>query len=191
MDKDEKQAFKVALWCRHEGDNIIGIDGKTPWHIPEDLGFFKRLTIGSNVVCGRKTYESFPNRTLSDRRIFILTRDKEYQVADKEKHIVVNDIRFFDDFEEDLYIVGGAEIYSLFMKNNTPEIIVDNICNVPLNKGQGKTITDITEIVAQMEKKYKRLLPPFEKKDFSINIRLKKGEFVDKKILRHILECCN
>lgn len=102
---------KVAIWCRHKGDNIIGIGPHIPWHVKSDFRRFRRITTGQALAAGQKTYESFPGRTLPDRRIFVLTPEENYEVSDPEKHFVVNDVRFFKDFEEDLYIVGGATIY--------------------------------------------------------------------------------
>ena len=55
---------KIAVWCRHDGDNLIGIGAKIPWHIPSDFRRFRKLTESEALVVGEKTYESFPNRTL-------------------------------------------------------------------------------------------------------------------------------
>ena len=60
---------KIAIWCRHDKDNIIGIGPQIPWHIPSDFKRFRRITNGTNIVCGQTTYESFPNRTLPNRKM--------------------------------------------------------------------------------------------------------------------------
>lgn len=85
---------KVAIWCRHKGDNIIGIGPHIPWHVKSDFRRFRRITTGQALAAGQKTYESFPGRTLPDRRIFVLTPEENYEVSDPEKHFVVNDVRF-------------------------------------------------------------------------------------------------
>lgn len=90
------------------------------------------------MVVGQTTYESFPNRTLPNRNIYVLTLDEEYEVSDKEHHFVVNDVNFFKDFEEDLYISGGASVYKLFMTGSSklmPEIVVDCVYKGELKAG--------------------------------------------------------
>ena len=54
----ERKMTKVAIWCRHETDNLIGIGTDIPWHIPSDSKFFADVINGQDVVFGRKTYES-------------------------------------------------------------------------------------------------------------------------------------
>ena len=46
---------KVAIWCRHQKDNIIGIGSDIPWNVPSDAQKFVRMATGQNVVVGRKT----------------------------------------------------------------------------------------------------------------------------------------
>ena len=86
---------KVAIWCRHTGDNIIGIGAAIPWHVKSDFQRFRRITEGQTLVAGQKTYESFPGRTLPNRKIFVLTDDAGYEVADEKNHTAVHDIKFF------------------------------------------------------------------------------------------------
>jgi dihydrofolate reductase len=52
---------------------IIGVDGKLPWHYPEDLRRFKRLTLGGTIIMGRRTWESLPKRPLAGRRNLVLS----------------------------------------------------------------------------------------------------------------------
>ena len=73
---------KVAIWCRHINDNIIGIGPQIPWHIPSDFKRFRKMTEGCNLVAGETTYESFPNKTLPNRDIYVLTLNKDYEVSD-------------------------------------------------------------------------------------------------------------
>ena len=47
------QMTKVAIWCRHEADNLIGIGDDIPWHIPSDSRFFADVIAGQDVVLGR------------------------------------------------------------------------------------------------------------------------------------------
>lgn len=98
--------FHVVAMGRNRA---IGKDNKLPWHFPEDLKYFKKLTAGSTVIMGRKTYESI-GRPLPNRENFVLSRTQGAPHAG---------VRFFPGFDEALrevktpqvYIIGGAELY--------------------------------------------------------------------------------
>jgi len=90
----------------------LGKDNKIIWHLPDDFKRFKELTSGHYIIMGRKTFESFP-KPLPNRTHVVITRQKNYH---PEGCIVVNSIE--DAFEicpenEDIFIIGGAEIYEL------------------------------------------------------------------------------
>ena len=177
---------KIAIWCRHDKDNIIGIGPQIPWHIPSDFKRFRRITDGTNIVCGQTTYESFPNRTLPNRKIYVLTFDENYEVSDKENHFVINDIKQLKDFAEPLYICGGASIYKLFMQKMPPEIIVDCCYRGEMDKGLSGNPIDISECVEKMDKEYKQISPDYDEENVITSIRVKKGEFVDQSVLKSI-----
>ena len=54
-------------------NRVIGKEGKMPWHIPEELQSFKTITTGSNVIMGRKTFESLGNKPLPKRENLIIS----------------------------------------------------------------------------------------------------------------------
>ena len=64
------------IWAQAH-DRVIGAEGTMPWHLPEDLAHFKRTTLGTPVVMGRRTWESFPARfrPLPGRPNIVITRD--------------------------------------------------------------------------------------------------------------------
>lgn len=100
----------------------IGLNGNLLFNIREDLKHFKDITYGSDIVMGRKTYESLPN-LLPGRRHIVLTRKKRH----------VDDVIFttFDDFlshlkTKDTFIIGGSEIYEL-CANLCDQIILTHI----------------------------------------------------------------
>jgi dihydrofolate reductase len=66
--------MKIVLVAAIGENNVIGTDGKLPWHIRSDLQHFKKLTIGKPVIMGRKTFESI-GKPLKDRTNIVLTRD--------------------------------------------------------------------------------------------------------------------
>lgn len=99
-------------------NNMIGKDNSIPWFIPEDLKRFKEITMGKKMIMGRKTFESLPG-VLPGRKHIILTRNKDYKV-DNENVEVYYDfddlINKFKDNEEEVFIIGGSEIYNKFYK---------------------------------------------------------------------------
>ena len=177
---------KIAVWCRHERDDIIGIGPNIPWHIPSDFKRFRRITEKACIVCGQTTYESFPNRTLPNRKIYILTFDKNYEVSDSKNHFVVNDAKKLKDFEEPLYICGGASIYKLFMQQQPPEIIVDSCYHGDINPNLTGTPIDISESIDLMKKNYRQISPDYKEDNVTTTIWIKKGEFIPQEILKHI-----
>jgi dihydrofolate reductase len=97
-------------------NNIIGNKNNLPWHLPEDLKHFKELTLGKTVVMGRKTYESIVARLkkpLPGRKNVVITRQKDFQVPDGVLVFSSLDEVARELSSEDLYIIGGAEIFKL------------------------------------------------------------------------------
>lgn len=95
---------------------VIGGDNDLPWHLPEDLQNFKKLTMGKTVVMGRKTFESILKRLgkpLPGRKNVVITRQTDYRAA--EGVLVFHSLEEVAQAlaEEDLYIIGGAEIFKL------------------------------------------------------------------------------
>ncbi|MFN9027994.1 MAG: dihydrofolate reductase [Akkermansiaceae bacterium] len=88
-------------------NRLIGRDGALPWHLPEDLAFFKKTTLGHPVLMGRKTLESI-GRPLPKRRNIVLTRDRDWK---HEGVDVINDPSEIPKTDEKIFIIGGAEIY--------------------------------------------------------------------------------
>ena len=99
-------------------NNVIGKDNKLLWNIPEDLKHFKEITLNSKIIMGRKTFESLPG-ILPKRQHIILTKNKNYKVNSKEVKIVYDFKTIISDFydsDEEVFIIGGGEIYNLFIK---------------------------------------------------------------------------
>ena len=102
------------IWAQDK-KGAIGKDGTLPWHLPNDMKFFKTMTTGHTVVMGRKTFESMNSRPLPNRRNIIITRQKDYQVKNAEVIHSPEELNDFIDNNEDIYIIGGSEIYRLFL----------------------------------------------------------------------------
>ena len=90
-------------------NGVIG-DGLTmPWHLPEDLRFFKRTTMGHPMVMGRRTYDSMG--TLPGRRSIVVTRQRDWTAPGVEvTHSLPEALALVADAHE-VFVVGGGEIY--------------------------------------------------------------------------------
>ncbi len=95
-------------------DRVIGKGGTLPWHLPEDLAFFKRVTSGHPIVMGRKTYESI-GRPLPKRRNIVLTRDKAWSAPGVEVIHTPEELDALPELDGRVFIIGGSEIYAAFL----------------------------------------------------------------------------
>jgi dihydrofolate reductase len=95
-------------------DRVIGRAGTLPWHMPEDLAFFKRMTSGHPIVMGRKTYESI-GRPLPKRRNIVLTRGGSWAAPGVEVIHHPSELRGLPDLDGTVFIIGGSEIYAAFL----------------------------------------------------------------------------
>lgn len=87
-------------------DRVIGLDNRLPWRYPADLARFKRLTVGSTVIMGRKTWESLPKRPLVDRRNVVITRGAPEGVEHFPSLALA-----LAQISGPAWIIGGAELY--------------------------------------------------------------------------------
>jgi dihydrofolate reductase len=95
-------------------DRVIGRAGTLPWHLPEDLAFFKRTTSGHPIVMGRKTYESI-GRPLPKRRNIVLTRDPKWTAEGVEVIHRPEELGQLPGIAGQVFIIGGSEIYAAFL----------------------------------------------------------------------------
>lgn len=179
----------ISIWCRHIGDNIIGIGANIPWNVPSDAKRFRNITKEQTLVVGKKTYESFPNRTLPNRKFLVVTSNKEYEVSDIKNHQVVNDIKKLKDYPEDLYVSGGAGIYNAFFAENKlmPDIVVDCVYFGEIDNSLDGEKIAVTPSVEIMQKKYWSLPQTFELDNVKTTIWLKKGDFVEQSVVKKII----
>lgn len=93
-------------------NRAIGIDGKIPWHLSDDLRFFKRVTLGHIVLMGRKTYESI-GKPLPGRESWVVSRAGEFAGAKmfKSPEFVP---RVSSD-EREIFLIGGAQLYDALL----------------------------------------------------------------------------
>ncbi|WP_316569874.1 dihydrofolate reductase [Neobacillus sp. YIM B06451] len=98
------------IWAMDK-NRVIGNENKLPWHLPEDLKFFKRSTMGHPIAMGRKTFESI-GRPLPGRENIIITRNPDFSA---DGCTVMDSIDEFVGYskkkDEECFVIGGAEIF--------------------------------------------------------------------------------
>ena len=105
----------ISLIAALDKNNVIGRENALPWYLPEDLKRFRKLTTGKTVLMGRKTFDSIIKRNgkpLPNRKNVVVTRDQGFQAP--EGVLVYNDLNkaISDLKSEDLFIIGGGQIYA-------------------------------------------------------------------------------
>lgn len=102
----------ITLVVARAENGVIGRDGGMPWRLPEDLRHFKRVTMGTVMIMGRRTFESLPG-LLPGRRHIVLTRDPAWS-ADGAEVVRSVDEAIALAGGEPVSIIGGTEIFRLF-----------------------------------------------------------------------------
>ena len=105
---------EITIIAAVSENNVLGKNNKLIWHIPNDLKRFKKLTLGHSVIMGRKTFESIA-KPLPQRKNIILTRNKNYKAKGAVIAHNVKEALNFCENDNQPFIIGGGEIYKLFM----------------------------------------------------------------------------
>lgn len=108
--------MRLALIVAQGRNRVIGNDNKLPWYLPEDLRYFKQVTLGKPIIMGRKTFESI-GRPLPGRMNIVITRDQAWSaegvtiVNSLDEAIEVGEAQALIDGCEEAVVIGGAQIY--------------------------------------------------------------------------------
>ena len=133
------------IWAQDKNGGI-GANGKLPWHVSEDLQNFKKITINSHVIMGRKTWDSLPIKPLPKRKNIVLSSQKQ------------TNVETFDSYKKCLkklrnqsigkiFIIGGRSIYELFF-NDADYLHITNIHieGLGINEYFPKPMSDIRNL---------------------------------------------
>ncbi len=111
-------SIRLAMMAAKASNNVIGRDNKLPWYLPNDLKYFKQVTLGNPIVTGRNTWESL-KRPLPGRTNIVISRQADY-VAEGAKVVGTLDEALelaghvaHIDGQDELVVIGGAQIYAL------------------------------------------------------------------------------
>jgi dihydrofolate reductase len=103
-------ATRLTLVVAMDAQRGIGVDNKLPWHLPEDLAHFKRVTLGHPIIMGRKTFDSI-GRALPKRRNIVVTRNPGWSHEGVDAATSLEQaVAMVGD--EPASIIGGAQIFS-------------------------------------------------------------------------------
>ena len=103
--------MRIALIAAMANNNVIGKDNDMPWHLPDDLKFFKSKTVGKPVIMGRKTFESIGSRPLPNRPNFVVSRNSDLKLEGVEVFSSVDDVLATLSNVDEVIIMGGGQLY--------------------------------------------------------------------------------
>ena len=110
--------MKLCLIVAVSRNGVIGLNNQLPWHLPEDLKYFKSVTMGKPIVMGRKTYDSI-GRPLPGRTNIVITRDASWsapgvEVAQTlEAALELGATACKAAGAEEIMVIGGEQIYRM------------------------------------------------------------------------------
>lgn len=108
----------VAFIWAEAANGVIGKDGHLPWHLRDDLQYFKRRTLGQIVLMGRKTFVGMGSRALPQRDNLVLTRQADFAAPDSAITVVHSpaEALLYSAARPDqtLFVIGGAGVFSVF-----------------------------------------------------------------------------
>ena len=104
---------RLHLIFARAANGVIGKDGRLPWHLPEDMAHFRRLTSGHPVIMGRKTWDSLPPkfRPLPARTNIVVTRQPAWQAQGGLRVASLQEALELCPDGADAWVIGGAAIY--------------------------------------------------------------------------------
>jgi len=108
------QAPRLNLIYARAANGVIGQHNTIPWHLPEDLAHFKRLTLGCPVIMGRKTWDSLPARfrPLPGRLNIVLSRNPNWQAPGAQRATDLPAALALCPEASEVWVIGGAQIYA-------------------------------------------------------------------------------
>lgn len=106
--------MRVNLIYARAANGVIGVKGGLPWHLPEDMAHFKRMTAGCPVVMGRKTWDSLPPRfrPLPGRRNIVVTHQEDWDQIGAQRASSLREALSICEHEPEVWVIGGAQIYA-------------------------------------------------------------------------------
>jgi dihydrofolate reductase len=104
---------KVSLVAAVAQGGVIGREGTVPWRLPEDMAYFRAVTMGQPVVMGRRTWDSLPDRfrPLPGRRNVVVTRNPAWHEEGAERTESFEEALRLLDGSPQVFVIGGGQVY--------------------------------------------------------------------------------
>lgn len=106
---------KLSIIVAMAKNHMIGKDNKMPWHLPDDLKYFKAQTLNKPVIMGRKTFESLGSRPLPNRPNLVISRNADYVAGGAQVFGSVEAALASVNDHAEVMIIGGAQIYAQWL----------------------------------------------------------------------------
>ncbi|MGB5336578.1 MAG: dihydrofolate reductase [Woeseiaceae bacterium] len=119
----------ISIIVAASTNDVIGVRGELPWKISADLKRFKALTLGHPVVMGRRTFESI-GRALPGRQNIVITRQANYAAPGCDVVSSPADALSAAGDVDEIFIIGGSEIYALFLSKASRLYLTRVHCNI-------------------------------------------------------------
>ena len=107
--------MKISMIAAMAHNRVIGLNNEMPWHLPDDLKFFKANTVGKPVIMGRKTFESIGSRPLPNRPNIVISRNPQLSFPNVKVFSSVaqalKSLQATENSVEEVIIMGGGELY--------------------------------------------------------------------------------
>lgn len=112
----------LSLIVAYDKNMAIGLNNKMPWHYPEDLKYFKNITMGHKVVMGHNTFQSILNylgKPFDSRETIVVTHDTNLQQYDSVTYYDNLDVilKLYKNNSEEVFIAGGRSVYEQMLKH--------------------------------------------------------------------------
>lgn len=108
--------MKIAMIAAMTKNRTIGFDNDMPWHLPDDLKFFKAKTTGKPVIMGRKTFESIGSRPLPNRPNYVISRQADFDANGATLLPSVEAaLETIGESVEEVIIMGGGQLYKMML----------------------------------------------------------------------------
>ena len=145
--------MNLAIIVAVAKNGVIGINNTLPWHLPQDLKYFKDKTLGKPVVMGRKTYESI-GRPLPGRTNIIVTRDIGWAAdgvlvarsVDDAMVLAKQALERESNVQAEVMIIGGAELY----RNLLPQVTRVYLTSVDVSPQGDAFFPELSELEWQL-----------------------------------------
>lgn len=126
----ENDMQKITLIAAMAENRVIGAENTIPWHLPEDFAFFKTYTLHKPIIMGRKTWDSLPRKPLPQRRNMVISRQQNWQEEGAEVFADLSSALAACAHNDEIIIMGGAQIYEQAMRLATDLRITEIQLNV-------------------------------------------------------------